>query len=485
MNLKIIGLGYKDGDITFNGTEALKQADCVILKSERLAGAGYLKRTKTEYIALDVFFESAEDFDVLNFAVTEFVVKKAEEYKNAVYLVGGGGYDDLTAAELIKKGASLIPGVSPSAYAMERALGADGAENIAAIGLTEISADELIKTDGFFPDKRFCLAVKDIDDNYLASEVKLKLSDIYGDVGVIIMYADGKFSVTSLFELDRQKKSVYGYRTTLVVLPSPPLSNGVHDMSDLYLIMKRLRGKDGCKWDMAQTHKSIAINAIEEAYELADAIDLDDAEKMTEESGDVLLQALFHAMIGEDNGEFNVYDMMTVLGNKLLSRHTHIFGADSAADAAEALTVWEKAKTKEKKYKSFTDKMNSVPLSFPALLRADKIARTAEKCWVKNDDLKEVLTHLLAEIDELKAAKTQAGIHEEGGDVLLMTVMLLRLFKVEPETALRDAVSKFIRRFSYIESRVEQDGRQLTSLTADEQIKYWKEAKKAEGTGGA
>ncbi|MDR1940290.1 MAG: MazG family protein [Clostridiales bacterium] len=462
MNLKIIGAGYRDGDMTQAAVKAVVASDCVILKSKKLDCAGFVKKSGADFVALDGLYESAANFDELNASVVDFVTKKAETAKNAVFVVGGAGYDDLTAAELIRRGADIIPGVSASAYAAaelvksgaaRRQKGGDsGAAFFGGFGVCAVSAQELIGTECFFPDKRFCLAVGDIDDKYTASDLKLRLSDIYGDVRVLILHSGGRTLETTLFELDGQKKAFYDYRTTLIIPPSDMLDNIVHDMSDLYAIMKRLRGKDGCKWDIAQTHKSLRINVIEEAYELADAIDKDDIDMMLEESGDVLLQAVFHAVIAEDDNEFSLRDVINALCVKLITRHTHIFGDDKAADEREALSVWDKAKTREKKYKDLTDKMNSVPESFPALLRAEKVLKTAfkaAKAGEKNADspLEDYAARISQKIRTIDTADAE-GRGVIGGEILLDTAECLAARGVEPETALRDAVNAFINRFA-------------------------------------
>ncbi|MDR3294181.1 MAG: MazG family protein [Clostridiales bacterium] len=454
MNLKIIGLGYKDGDISLNGEKALKKSDCILLKSEKFASAQFLKKGGYTYTALDDFFEKAEDFDALNAAIIDHVKEVSSRYRNAVYLVHGSGIDDATSVALQKEGAELLAGVSSSAYALN-ALYCDKvhSEAVAATpSFIEVGAYELTDTPCLFFDRRFGLIVKDIDNIFTAAEVKLRLSDILGDVPVLLMTGEGKVTALSLYALDGQKKSAYGYKTVLIVPPSDYLSNKVHDMSDLYLIMKRLRAPDGCKWDAAQTHKSIAINAIEEAYELADAIDRDEPAFILEESGDVLLQAVFHAIIAEDENEFSLYEMITALCEKLLSRHTHIFGDDKAANAAEALAVWEKAKKKEKKYKNHTDKMHSVPISFPAVLRAEKVQKTAEKSGIGASDTEDAGERLKASVSEfLRAGDDEA--YAAAGRLLFAATDAVRKRGIEGESALREAVNAFIETFAADEQR--------------------------------
>ncbi|MDR2090405.1 MAG: nucleoside triphosphate pyrophosphohydrolase [Clostridiales bacterium] len=346
--------------------------------------------------------------------------------------------------------------------------------------VTEIGAYELKDTECLFPDKRFYFVVKDIDNAFTASDVKLRLSDIYGGAEVFLVYGGGEILKTTLFEIDGQKKSVYDYRTVLVIPPSETTANKVHDMADLYLVMKRLRGRGGCKWDMAQTHQSIAINAIEEAYELVDAIELSDRDKMLEESGDVLLQAVFHAVIAEDEGDFNVYDMLTALCEKLIFRHTHIFGGETAANEKEALAAWEKAKAKEKKYTNMTDKIKSVPNNFPALLRAEKIMKAAAKYGFGYEDEDEAFGKIAEKTAELRTAETPGEQKKKGGEMLLAAAECLRRTGVEPETALKEAVDRAAKRLEFMEAAAEKDGKSFSELTKEEREKYWNSAKAQE-----
>ena len=243
--------------------------------------------------------------------------------------------------------------------------------------------------------------------------------------------------------------------------------------------MHRLRADDGCEWDRAQTHESIRINLIEEAYELVDAIDQKDVAAMKEECGDVLMQAVFHAEIAQKNGEFNYMDMVTGLCRKLIDRHTHIFGSNHASNADEALVFWEAAKKKEKHYASASDQMDRVPKNLPALLFAEKIQKYAKKVGFDWDDVEGAYQKIAEETEELRCADS-AHRTEEGGDLLFAVVNALRFYKVEPELALREANKKFMRRFSAVESEVKSSGREMTDCTLDELDAIWNKVKERE-----
>ena len=168
---------------------------------------------------------------------------------------------------------------------------------------------------------------------------------------------------------------------TIKVFGAPFVKRDKYTFGDLVEIIRRLRDPDGCPWDRAQTHESIRINCLEEAYELVDAVDLDDPDKMCEEVGDVLMQAAFHTLIEEERGHFTMTDVISGTCEKLITRHTHVFGQDKASEADGALTVWEKNKMKEKHQETFSDAVNDVPECFPALLRAQKIAKRVVRAF--------------------------------------------------------------------------------------------------------
>ena len=208
-----------------------------------------------------------------------------------------------------------------------------------------------------FVNKRVPLVVTGVTaDNFEA--VRARLSDLYGDhKTVCTASSEGGVRECALSQLppgDYEYLRFGGKRLT---------ARRRFDFSDLVEIMMALRAEGGCEWDRAQTHESIRINLIEEAYELVDAIDKGSREMMLEEAGDVLLQAVFHTQIALDNGEFGYSDMLTALCRKLLDRHTHIFGSNHAENAEQALGFWTEAKKKEKKYSSDADAMSRVPVS--------------------------------------------------------------------------------------------------------------------------
>ena len=321
-----------------------------------------------------------------------------------------------------------------------------------------------------FFNKRIPLVIDGIDFGNVDS-IKAKLAEVYGEVELTVE-KDGEDKTLTVSDLTGDED--------VIIAPAVPLVECKRfDFSDLEQIMHRLRADDGCEWDRAQTHESIRINLIEEAYELVDAIDQKDAAAMKEECGDVLMQAVFHAEIAQKNGEFNYMDMVTGLCRKLIDRHTHIFGSNHASNADEALVFWEAAKKKEKHYASASDQMDRVPKNLPALVFAEKIQKYAKKVGFDWDDVEGAYQKIAEETEELRCADS-AHRTEEGGDLLFAVVNALRFYKVEPELALREANKKFMRRFSAVESEVKSSGREMTDCNLDELDAIWNKVKERE-----
>lgn len=250
---------------------------------------------------------------------------------------------------------------------------------------------------------------------------------------------------------------------------------------DLTEIIRFLRSPQGCPWDREQTHDSIEICLIEEAYELIDAVKKKSAEKMTEEAGDVILQSVFHAVMGEEEGSFTMQDVIDAECVKMITRHTHIFGEECVSDSAGALKAWEKNKYKEKHLESAGERVKDVPETLPALLRAEKVQKRAAKFNFEFGTMEEVFGKLAEETEEFRAAleeKDEAHIAEEGGDLLFAAVNLLRFAGVESERALAASTEKFISRFIETEKLVLADGKKMSELSAAELDRYYNEAKK-------
>jgi tetrapyrrole methylase family protein/MazG family protein len=242
-------------------------------------------------------------------------------------------------------------------------------------------------------------------------------------------------------------------------------------------VVDRLLAPGGCPWDQAQTHDTLKRHLIEEAYELIEAIESGDAERLIEELGDVLLQPVMHAQIAARNGHWDIEAVARAVTEKLVRRHPHVFGSVEAKDADEVLHNWDEIKRQEKGT-SGRSALDGVPRSMPALSRAFEISKRAARLGFEWHDLDGVWTKLAEEEKELWAAVEKGtGVPEELGDLLFTIVNIARWLKVDPEEALRKMVDRFQERFATMESLA---GRPLKELNLDDWDELWTKAKAAQ-----
>ncbi len=253
------------------------------------------------------------------------------------------------------------------------------------------------------------------------------------------------------------------------------------NLSELTALMARLRGPDGCPWDRKQTTSSLKPFLIEECYEVVDALDENDPEKVKEELGDLLFQIIFHARIAEENAQFTIHDVIAGSVEKMTRRHPHVFGDARLTTDKEVLSNWEEIKKKEKGYEERTSILEGVPRHLPSLLRAHSLQERAARVgfdWSKIDEALPKLDEEISEFKESLKSKDAAGIEEELGDIFFMLVNISRFLGVNPEEALRKTISKFIHRFRYIEEHAANEGKSLNDMTLDEMEMLWQESKK-------
>ena len=269
------------------------------------------------------------------------------------------------------------------------------------------------------------------------------------------------------------------------------------DISRVNEIMAALRTPEtGCPWDLEQTFATIAPYTLEEAYEVADAIERGDVANLREELGDLLLQVVFHARMAEEQGRFDFGDVVDAITRKLIRRHPHVFGDARDLSSDEVKALWGRVKADEKRERAearraaglpaaeaATGALAGVPLALPALTRALKLQEKAGKVGFDWNDPRAVLAKLREEIDEVEAeleANDAQRVAGEVGDLLFAVANLARHLHVDPEAALRGANAKFERRFAHIESRLGEAGRAPTEATLDEMEALWREAKQRE-----
>ena len=254
------------------------------------------------------------------------------------------------------------------------------------------------------------------------------------------------------------------------------------NIDDLLEIMRDLRKPGGCPWDREQDHHSIRNDFIEETYEAIDAIDRESTVDMCEELGDVLLQVVFHSQIEAEKNGFDFQDVCDGICKKLIERHPHVFGEISVKNSRDVLENWDRIKQKSKHQTTFTDTLKSVPMSFPALMRADKVQKRAKKAGFDWDNVKDASKKLDEELEEFKEALLENdGTHaeEEFGDLLFSMVNVSRFMGINSEKALHAATDKFINRFEKTEIIAQKKGIDMKKSSLETLDRLWEEAKRS------
>ncbi len=244
-----------------------------------------------------------------------------------------------------------------------------------------------------------------------------------------------------------------------------------YTFEDLVRVMERLR-RD-CPWDRQQTHESLKKYLIEEAYEVLDAIDSKDDERLREELGDLLLQPVFHAQIAKERGAFDIHDVVDDLVRKLIERHPHVFGD---AKPEDVLKNWEKKKMEKR-----SGVLEGIPRHLPALMRSQKLQDRASQVGFDFTEISQVFEKIEEEIEELKESLKEGdreNVKHEVGDILTAVVELARFLGVDAEEALQEANERFIRRFQYIERRAREMGKDVKDMSLEEMDRLWEEGKR-------
>lgn len=463
--ITVVSLGPGSRDLlTLGAVEALKKAPRVILRTQMCDVADYLREIGLSFDTLDALHEDSEDFDALIENAAQAVLNAARQ-GDVCYAVLDAAADETVKRLRQEAKARVLPGVSLSAPYLAAAPAQEKIEIQTASSLAVTSTQNP-------------LLILECDSRILTGQCKLQLLRWYDPDQPALFFPPQREAVRRweeipLCEIDRQR--AYDH-TCAVLIPALPLRDRKRfDFYDLVRVMAILRGEDGCPWDREQTHESLRKYLIEEAYETAAAIDEGDWDHVAEELGDVLLQVVFHARVGEDTGTLDLSDITTHICRKMMDRHRHIFGGEHCGTAEEVTAAWEKIKQKERGYTTQAEALDGIAKNLPAILRAAKVQKKARDVGFDWDDPRDALKKVHEEADEVLCELDRGGdaVEEEIGDMLFACVNAARLSGVDGDEALSKATEKFISRFRAMENAILQDGKCWKGLTLSEMDVYW------------
>ena len=311
-----------------------------------------------------------------------------------------------------------------------------------------------------------------VESSELALHVKDVLLTTYSKEHVIFVVNQGKMKEERLGGLENFDFS----ESACLFIPALREGTSFESFAE---IVAHLRAPNGCPWDREQTYESLRKHLLEEAYEAISAIDSGDFAHMREEFGDLLLQIVLQAQIANEEGQFNVNEVIQGIHSKIVRRHPHVFGDLKLDGVDDVLANWEKLKEEERgKKKDDKGILDGVPVALPALSQAQEYQDRAARVGFDWNDIEGVLDKLREEIEEVKNAETDFELASEIGDLFFALVNVARWKHVDAESALRGTNMKFKKRFGYVEQGAKQQGRNLSELSLDEMDMLWNEAKK-------
>ncbi|HBE28578.1 MAG TPA: nucleoside triphosphate pyrophosphohydrolase, partial [Ktedonobacter sp.] len=348
---------------------------------------------------------------------------------------------------------------------------------LAALGVDEV-AGKIVPT--------LPLLVGQVYNRRLASAVKLTLSELYPDewpvklVRAAGVSADETVITLPLYELDRGT-SLANHLSTLYVPPVAVMTALRLPETLRYIIMRLRREPDGCPWDRKQTHQSLTRHVIEETYEVVEALEENDMEKLADELGDLLLQVYLHAEIARQEGDFAIGDVFEHVNAKLIRRHPHVFGEIEVSGAEQVVQNWDEIKKQERIAAGRNVEAESVlvgvPQAAPALTIAQEYQKRAARIGFEFDSVEDLLNKVREEIQELQEATSPEHKREEMGDVLFIVAKVARWLNIDAEEALREANRKFRRRFQKVEEIMREEGRTIGSYSSREWEELWEKVK--------
>ncbi len=474
----IVGLGPGDPDlITREAWHVLATAGEVWLRTRRHPTVAGLP-VGPVYHSFDALYEQHTTFADVYAAIADKIIELGRRDSGVIYAVPGhplvgetSVLQILARAEQEGLSTHVVAGVS-FIEPMLTALGLDPFD----AGLQLVDAEILAAQYHPIVNVDLPLIVPQLYSRHLASDVKLTLLNAYApEHDVTLVSGAGTRNVQvercQLYELDH--RSSFDDWTTLYVPPAPAPGS----VAAFHNIMTHLRSPDGCPWDREQTHESIRHNLLEEAYEVLDAIDAGDMDRLREELGDLLMQVLFHTQMAAEGGEFRLPEVVAGSVEKLVRRHPHVFGDVEVSDSQQVLRNWEQLKAAERGEKAQKrGPFDGIPVAMPALSRAQEIQSRAARLGFDWPAAEGVWDKVHEELDELRGAG-ESEREPEFGDVLFSLVNLARWLHVDAESALRSANRRFVERFEAMRRLAQARGQSLEQMTLEEMDRLWEEVK--------
>lgn len=483
--IEIVGLGAGALEqLPLGIYRKLKKEAKLFLRTKEHPVVKELVQEGITFHSFDSIYEGHEDFSIVYQEISETLLNEAIN-QTIVYAVPGHPIvAEKTVQLLLEKGTARgitieIIGGQSFIDPLLQAVRVDPIEGFQLLDGTSLHRDQLQIEQH--------IIIAQVYDTFVASEVKLTLMEkLPDDYELFVVTAAGtieeEIRKTPLYMLDREMK--LNNLTSIYVPPVGEADILLREFSSFREIVATLRGPGGCPWDQRQTHETLRKNLIEETYEVCEAIENDDLDGLAEELGDVLLQVVLHAQIGEEAGYFQIEDVIEGISAKMIRRHPHVFSDVTVENEEEVRKNWEQIKAQEREGIEKQAILAGVNRSAPHLLQALEIQKKAATVGFDWGEIGPALEKVIEEWEELKEEILKEGtvnnenIQKEFGDILFALVNVARFLKINPEEALFQTNVKFMNRFAYIEEEVEKRQQAFADFTLAQLDIFWEEAKK-------
>lgn len=476
----IVGLGAGDiNQLPLGVYKLLKNDYPLFLRTKEHPVVESLEQEGVAYFSFDAIYEKNQQFTDVYEEIVEKLFSEASD-KDIVYAVPGAPIvAERTVQLLLERREEMgieieLAGGQSFLDALFQAVRIDPIEGFQLLDGTNFNKYNVQLTQH--------MIIGQVYDQMVASNVKLELMELLPDTYEIYIVENAGSAAESvkkvpLYLLDHEFS--FSNLTSLYIPQVKDERILYKNFTYLRQVVATLRSPNGCPWDREQTHQSLKKYLIEEAYELLEAIDENDDDHMVEELGDVLLQIMLHAQIGEDEGYFTIDDVIEAITSKMIRRHPHVFGDKAAKTVDEVLSNWQNIKQNEEGREE--TRFAAVKKGLPALLQAYELQKMAKNFGFDWQEIEPVIEKLKEELDEwlieVNSGVNKDAIELEYGDLLFSMVNIARFLSIHPEEALIRANQKFVRRFQYIEEKINKAGRQFSDYTLEELDSFWNEAK--------
>lgn len=482
MGITIVGLGPGDGRLlTLEAWKILADANTIFLRTKRHPAVVDLPHA-AELISFDEIYETADTFEEVYEQIVNRLLNHAREYdekgEELVYAVPGHpsvGESTVTAIKAIAKTKGievrLVPGLSFIEPSLQ-AIGVDALDGLQLLDAIEIANFLYPPLSSDIP-----LLIGQVYGEKITSELKIALMAHFpDDHQVTLIHNVGtkhqKLDRLPLYAIDRSPD--LAHLTSLFVPPLPYSST----LPALAETVAYLRSPEGCPWDQEQTHQSLRQGFLEEAGEVLEALDEQNADDLCEELGDVLYHVIMQAQIASEEGEFLLSDVIAGIEGKLRRRHPHVWGDSQVADSAEVILKWEMLKKQENEYqKDKKTLLSNIPVTLPSLARAQKIQQKVKQVGFDWPEISGVTEKINEEIDEISNASSRDEQYRELGDLLFAVVNWARWLDVDAESSLREANMRFIMRFDRVEQLAEEKNLRIEEMNLAQLESLWERAK--------